>query len=77
VIGVPSPKWGESAMAVIVRAPDTDVSEDELIALTKAKLAGFKSIKLVRFTDIIPRNPSGKILKRALRERYSDVQAPE
>lgn len=77
VIGIPSEKWGESAMAVIVRAPGSDVSEDELITLTKTKLASFKSVKVVRFTDVIPRTPSGKILKRALRERYSDIKAPE
>ncbi|GGX68790.1 long-chain-fatty-acid--CoA ligase FadD13 [Litorimonas cladophorae] len=77
VIGIPSAKWGESAMAVVVKTPGSDVTEDELIALTKAKLAGFKCIRAVRFTDIIPRNASGKILKRALRERYADVHAPE
>jgi acyl-CoA synthetase (AMP-forming)/AMP-acid ligase II len=64
-------------MAVVVRAPDSEVSEADLIALSKAKLAGFKSIKRVKFTDIIPRNASGKILKRALRDKYSDVAAPE
>ncbi len=77
VIGVPSTKWGESAMAVIVRAPNVDVTEQDLIDLTKAKLAGFKCVKLVRFTGVIPRNASGKILKRSLRDIYSDVQAPE
>ncbi len=77
VIGIPSAKWGESAMAVVVRAPESEVTEAELVALTRAKLAGFKCIRTVRFTDIIPRNASGKILKRALRERYADVQAPE
>jgi acyl-CoA synthetase (AMP-forming)/AMP-acid ligase II len=77
VIGIPSAKWGESAMAVVVKTPGSEVTEDELIALTKAKLAGFKCIRAVRFTDIIPRNASGKILKRALRERYADIRAPE
>jgi len=77
VIGIPSEKWGESAMGVIVKAPNVDVTEEVLIALTKSKLASFKAIKAVRFTDIIPRNPSGKILKRALRDRYTDVSAPE
>ena len=77
VIGIPSEKWGESAMAVIVRTADSEVTEADLIALSKAKLAGFKSVKRVKFTDIIPRNASGKILKRALRDRYSDVSAPE
>jgi len=77
VIGIPSEKWGESAMAVIVRAPDNEVSEEDLFALSKSKLAGFKCIRRVKFTDIIPRNASGKILKRALRDKYSDVTAPE
>jgi acyl-CoA synthetase (AMP-forming)/AMP-acid ligase II len=77
VIGIPSEKWGESAMAVCVCAPDSDVSAADLIALSKAKLAGFKCVKHVEFTDVIPRNPSGKILKRALREQYADITAPE
>ena len=77
VIGIPSEKWGESAMAVIVRAPGSNVSEAELIALSKAKLAGFKCIRCVEFTDVIPRNASGKILKRSLRDTYSNITAPE
>lgn len=77
VVGIPSEKWGESAMAVIVRAPKSDIAEDDIMALSKAKLAGFKCVRVVRFTDIIPRNASGKILKRALREKYSDVHAPQ
>jgi len=77
VIGIPSEKWGESAMAVCVRTPNADVSETDLIALSKSKLAGFKCVKHVEFTDVIPRNPSGKILKRALREQYANITAPE
>lgn len=77
VIGIPSAKWGESAMAVVVRAPDTEVSEADLIALSRSKLAGFKCVKVVRFTDVIPRNASGKILKRALRDLYAGLEAPE
>ena len=76
VIGVPSEKWGESAMAVVVKA-DPDLDEQSVIHFTKGKLAAYKSIKVVRFTDAIPRNPSGKILKRELREQYPDVEAPE
>ena len=77
VIGIPSKKWGESAMAVIVKAPGSDVSEVELIQLTQDKLARYKSIKCAEFIDVIPRNPSGKILKRRLREVYADKAAPE
>ena len=77
VIGIPSARWGESAMAVIVRAPDNDVSEADLIALSKVKLAGYKCVKRVKFIDAIPRNASGKILKRELRDKYADVSASE
>ena len=77
VIGIPSEKWGESAMAVIVRAPGSDVSEADLIALSKTKLAGYKCVKRAKFIDTIPRNASGKILKRELRGIYADIKAPE
>ncbi len=69
VIGVPSEKWGESPLAVIVRASD-DVSPEDVIAHCDGKLARFKMPKAVEFTDAIPRNPTGKVLKRVLREQY-------
>jgi O-succinylbenzoate-CoA ligase len=71
VIGVPSAKWGESPLAVIVRS-DADLSADDVMAYTKGKLAPFKTVKVVEFVDEIPRNPSGKILKRDLREQFSE-----
>jgi acyl-CoA synthetase (AMP-forming)/AMP-acid ligase II len=76
VIGVPSEKWGESAMAIVVKK-DEALTEKDVISLTKGKLASYKSIKMARFVDAIPRNPSGKILKRALREQFADVKAPD
>jgi O-succinylbenzoate-CoA ligase len=72
VIGVPSDKWGESPLAVIVRS-DAAVTADDVIAFCKGKLAPYKTVKAVEFVDEIPRNPSGKILKRELRERFSEV----
>ena len=69
VIGVPSEKWGESPLAVIVRSSD-DVSAEDVIAHCDGKLARFKMPKAVEFTDVIPRNPTGKVLKRVLREQY-------
>jgi acyl-CoA synthetase (AMP-forming)/AMP-acid ligase II len=71
VIGVPSEKWGESPLAVIVRS-DADLTAQDVITYTKGKLAPFKTVKAVEFVDEIPRNPSGKILKRSLREQYSE-----
>ncbi|HAD37612.1 MAG TPA: 2-succinylbenzoyl-CoA synthetase, partial [Gammaproteobacteria bacterium] len=64
VIGIPSAKWGESPLAVIVRR-DASLTSDSVIQYTRAKLAPFKTVKAVEFVDEIPRNPSGKILKRA------------
>ena len=69
VIGQPSEKWGESPLAVVVRA-QPDLSCDEVLAWANGKLARFKLPKAVEFVDEIPRNPSGKVLKRLLRERF-------
>jgi fatty-acyl-CoA synthase len=57
---------------VIVRS-DAAVTADDVIAFCKGKLAPYKTVKAVEFVDEIPRNPSGKILKRELRERFSEV----
>ena len=70
VIGVPDDKWGETAKAIVVKKPGSELSEDELIDWSRDKLAGFKRPRSVDFIDLIPRNPSGKILKRQLREPY-------
>ena len=70
VIGIPSKKWGESPLAVIVRSDDS-LSEQDVIDHCVGKLAPFKTVKAVEFIDVIPRNASGKILKRELREIYS------
>ena len=69
VIGVPSAKWGESPLAVVVKKDDS-LTEAEVIEWCKGKLAPFKLVKAVVFTTDIPRNPSGKILKRMLRDQY-------
>jgi long-chain acyl-CoA synthetase len=70
VIGVPDDRWGESVKAVVVRAADTDLSEADVITFAREHLAGYKLPKSVDFTDVLPRNPSGKLLKRELREPY-------
>jgi O-succinylbenzoate-CoA ligase len=69
VIGVPSAKWGESPLAVVVKK-DESLTEAEVMEWCKGKLAPFKLVKAVVFTTDIPRNPSGKILKRVLRDQY-------
>ena len=78
VIGLPSAKWGEASLAVVVRKDptDTDTQSAQIIAFCHGKLARFKIPTAVEFVDVIPRNPSGKALKRELRLRYPGP-APE
>lgn len=70
VIGQKSARWGESPLAIIVRTEDS-LTEAEVLTFCNGRLAGFKQPKQVIFVDEIPRNPSGKILKRLLREQFS------
>jgi len=70
VIGVPDEKWGEAVKAVVVLKPDEAAEAEELIAFAHARIAGYKCPKTVDFVAELPRNPSGKILKRELREPY-------
>ena len=69
VIGQEDPTWGESPFAIIVSS-DPELTGDAVMQFCDQKLARFKQPRRVEFTDIIPRNPSGKILKRILREQY-------
>ncbi len=73
VIGVPHQRWVETPLAVVVREPGAEVGEEELIELCRARLAGYKKPSAVVFVEALPRNASGKVLKRTLRERYADV----
>jgi acyl-CoA synthetase (AMP-forming)/AMP-acid ligase II len=70
VIGVPDDKWGEAVKAVVVLKPGTSASEEEIINHVRAKIAGYKVPKTIDFTDVLPRNPTGKLLKRELRKPY-------
>jgi acyl-CoA synthetase (AMP-forming)/AMP-acid ligase II len=70
VIGVPDSKWGETVKAVVVKRQGASLGEAALIEWSRDKLAGFKRPSSVDFIDTLPRNASGKLLKRALREPY-------
>jgi long-chain acyl-CoA synthetase len=70
VIGIPDTKWGETVKGVAVRRVGTNVTGEALIAWTRDKLAGYKRPRSVDFVDALPRNASGKLLKRKLREPY-------
>jgi long-chain acyl-CoA synthetase len=71
VIGVPDETWGEAVKAVIVLKPDAALSEADLIAFTRDRIAHYKAPKSVDFRATpLPRSASGKILRRELREPY-------
>jgi len=72
VIGVPDPRWMETPWAVVVPTdPANPPSAEEIVAHCREKLASYKKPTRVIFTDALPRNASGKVLKVALRERYA------
>jgi fatty-acyl-CoA synthase len=71
VIGLPDPKWVEAVTAVIVVKAGQALTEAEVIAHCQAHMAGFKAPKRVVFTESLPKNPSGKLLKRELRMRHT------
>ncbi|MFM8848240.1 MAG: AMP-binding protein [Actinomycetota bacterium] len=70
VIGVPDEKWGELVLALVVKSADSSLTEDELIAYAKTKLAGYKCPKKVEFRDALARTATGKLQKFKLREPY-------
>ena len=70
IIGVPDDRWGETVKAVVSLKPDTEATEDELIAYCREHLAHYKCPKSVDIIEALPRNPTGKILKRDLRKPY-------
>ena len=70
VIGVPDERWGEAVKAIVVREPGAEVTPEEIITYARERLAGYKLPKSVDFAEELPRNPSGKLLKRELRDPY-------
>ena len=70
VIGVPSEKWGETPLAIIVVAAGAEPTADSLKAYCKENLAGYKVPQLYEFVETLPRNPSGKLLKPQLRKKF-------
>ncbi|MBX3483408.1 MAG: fatty acid--CoA ligase [Phenylobacterium sp.] len=70
VIGVPDPKWGEAVKAVVAIRAGQPADAEDIIAWARARIAGYKVPKTVDFVDALPRNASGKVLKRDLREPY-------
>jgi len=67
VVGLPDERWGERPVAVVVLADNAALELSDLAAHCRTRLAGFKVPKQLVIRDALPRNPSGKVLKRVLR----------
>ena len=70
IIGVPDDRWGETVKAVVAFRPDQSATPEELIAFARERLAAYKAPSSIDIVEALPRNPSGKILKRDLRKPY-------
>jgi acyl-CoA synthetase (AMP-forming)/AMP-acid ligase II len=70
VVGVPDEKWGERVLAVVVPKSGAAPTADSIVAWSRERIAAYKSPKSVQFVTELPRNASGKVLRRELRERF-------
>jgi len=71
VVGIPHPRWVEAVVAVIVLKPGQALTEGQVLAHCMTAMAVFKAPKRVVFAETLPKNPSGKLLKRQLRQTHA------
>ena len=71
VFGIPHPRWVEAVVAAVVTRDGTEVTAEDLDTHCREHLAGYKTPKQIFFVEALPKNPSGKLLKRELRTRFS------
>ncbi|MCD2191764.1 AMP-binding enzyme [Actinomycetospora soli] len=76
VFGVSHPEWIEAVAAAVVLREGAGADPAQIVAHARGRLAGFKAPKYVVLVDELPKNPSGKILKRELRDTYADLASP-
>lgn len=77
IIGIPSDRWGEVGLAVLALKPDATLDRGAVIEYCATKLAKFKVPSDITIVDELPRNATGKVLKRELRTQFVDVDAPK
>lgn len=75
VFGVTDPVWVEAVVAAVVLRDGATATEDDIITHCRTHLAGYKTPKQIFFVDALPKNPSGKLLKRDLRQRFSSIHS--
>jgi long-chain acyl-CoA synthetase len=75
VVGIPSIRWGETVLAVVVAASGVPPTAEEVIEFARARMAHYKCPTAVEFVETLPRNAAGKVLKRVLREPYRETPA--
>jgi fatty-acyl-CoA synthase len=73
VIGIPDAYWIEAVTAIIVRKDGAELTKEAVMQFCQERLSTFKVPKYVDFTDEMPKNPSGKVLKRTLRNQYETL----
>jgi fatty-acyl-CoA synthase len=76
VFGLPHPYWVEMVAAAVRLVPGAQATEEELIAFARSEMAHFKAPRRVFLVDDLPRSPAGKIIKRALRDRFAEGGDP-
>jgi fatty-acyl-CoA synthase len=76
VVGVPSARWGEVGLAVLALKPGQTIDRDAVLAHCDGKLARFKIPHDIAIVPALPRNATGKVLKRELRKQFVDSAAP-
>ncbi|MFN2581223.1 MAG: hypothetical protein ABR498_00565, partial [Candidatus Dormibacteria bacterium] len=76
-IGVQHPRWGETVRVIVVLHEGRELTETEIIEFTQGKLARYKQPKSVLFTNQLPRNPTGKVIKFELREKFGQPMTEE
>ena len=77
VVGLPHPRWVEAVVAVVVVKSGCTLSEEDMLKYASSRLASFKTPKRIVFVDALPKNPSGKLLKRQLREAHAGLFAEQ